>query len=66
MPTEQLYVLSNDIRRGRGWVPVKPVKAPRPHPRILTLTVRRRFFYCGALLLLVLTVRIYTLVQLLC
>ena len=28
MRTEQLYVLSHDRSRGRGWVPVNPVKAP--------------------------------------
>ena len=38
----------------------------RPHPSILILTVPRRYFCCGSLLLLVLAVRIYTLVQLLC
>ena len=35
-------------------------------PSILILTVPRRYFCCGSLLLLVLAVRIYTLVQLLC
>ena len=29
MVTKQLYVLSHDRNRGRGWVPVKPVKAPQ-------------------------------------
>ena len=33
-------------------------------PSILILTVPRRYFCCGSLLLLVLAVRIYTLVQL--
>ena len=35
-------------------------------PSIFILTVPRRYFCCGSLLLLVLAVRIYTLVQLLC
>ena len=35
-------------------------------PSIFLLTVPRRYFCCGSLLLLVLAVRIYTLVQLLC
>ena len=35
-------------------------------PSIFILTVPRRYFCCGSLLLLVLDVRIYTLVQLLC
>ena len=35
-------------------------------PSILILTVPRRYFCCGSLLLLVLAVRIYTLVQLIC
>ena len=35
-------------------------------PSILILTVPRRYFCCGSLLLLVFAVRIYTLVQLLC
>ena len=35
-------------------------------PSILILTVPRRYFCCGSLLLLVLAVRIYTLVHLLC
>ena len=35
-------------------------------PRIFILTVPGRYFCCGSLLLLVLAVRIYTLVQLLC
>ena len=56
------YVLSHDRSRGRGWVPVNPVKAPS----ILILTVPRRYICCGSLLLLVLAVRIYTLVHLLC
>ena len=46
----------------RGWAPVKPVKPPS----IFILTVPRRYFCCGSFLLLVLAVRIYTLVQLLC
>ena len=37
-----------------------------PPPSILILTVPMRYFYCGSLLLLVLAVRIYILVQLLC
>ena len=37
-----------------------------PSPSIFILTVPRRYFCCGSLLLLVLAVRIYTLVQLLC
>ena len=35
-------------------------------PRIFILTVPRRYFCCGSLVLLVLDVCIYTLVQLLC
>ena len=35
-------------------------------PSIFILTVPRRYFCCGSFLLLVLAVRIYTLVQLLC
>ena len=35
-------------------------------PSILILTVPMRYFCCGSLLLLVLAVRIYTLIQLLC
>ena len=35
-------------------------------PSILILTVPRRYFCCGSLLILILAVRIYTLVQLLC
>ena len=35
-------------------------------PSILILTVPRRYFCCDSLLLLVLAVRIYTLVHLLC
>ena len=35
-------------------------------PSIFILTVPKRYFCCGSLLLLVLAVRIYTLVQLLC
>ena len=35
-------------------------------PSFFILTVPRRYFCCGSLLLLVLAVRIYTLVQLLC
>ena len=35
-------------------------------PSILILTVPKRYFFCGSLLLLVLVVRIYTLVHLLC
>ena len=35
-------------------------------PSILILTVPRRYFCYGSLLLLVLAVRIYTLVQILC
>ena len=34
-------------------------------PSILILTVPRRYFYCGSILLLVLAVRIYNLVRLL-
>ena len=39
---------------------------PPPPPIILILTVPRWYFCCGSLLLLVLAVRMYTLVQLLC
>ena len=35
-------------------------------PSIFILTIPRRYFCCGSLLLLVLAVRIYTLDQLLC
>ena len=41
-------------------------KPPPPHLQYFILTVPRRYFCCGSLLLLVLAVRIYTLVQLLC
>ena len=44
----------------------KPVLAPPPTPSFLILTVPRRYFCCGSLLLLVLAVRIYTLVHVLC
>ena len=46
----------------RGWIQVTVVSAPK----YLILTVPRRYFCCGSLLLLVLAVRIYTLVHLLC
>ena len=65
--TEQLYILSHN--RSWGWSsdPIKPVWAPPPPPpSILKLTVPRRHFCCGSLLLFVLAVRIYTLVHLLC
>ena len=45
--------------------PTRVIRANKP-PSIFILTVPRRYFCCGSLLLLVLTVRTYTLVQLLC
>ena len=60
--TEQLYVLSHDRGRGQGWDPRKTGLSPNS----LILTVPRRYFCCGSLLLFVLAVCIYTLVQLLC
>ena len=44
---------------------LRPPPQP-PTPSTLILTVPRRYFCCGSLLLLVLAVRIYTFVQLLC
>ena len=52
----------------RSWDPVKPALAPPPPPPqyFFNTDVPRRYVCCGSLLLLVLAVRIYTLVQLLC
>ena len=55
---------SCNITEAEGGVGV-PWGRFRP-PNIFILTVPRRYFCCGSLLLLVLAVRIYTLVQLLC
>ena len=57
---------------GEVGIPLNRFKPPPPPPlplrSILILTVLRRYFCCGSFLLhvLVLAVRIYTLVQLLC
>ena len=58
-PNKLLYVLSHNKLRARLGNRFKP-------PSILMLTVPRRYFSCGSLLLLVLAVSIYTLVHLLC
>ena len=50
------FVMKHSRPYGRGWDPVKPV----------LLTVPVRYFCCGSLMLLVLAVRIYSLVHLLC
>ena len=66
-----------NLHADRTTVCLKPWQKPRarlgirknglsPPPSILILTVPRRYFCCGSLLLLVIAVRIYTLVQLLC
>ena len=66
-----------NLHADRTTVCFKPWQKPRarlgirktglsPPPSILILTVPRRYSCCGSLLLLVLAVRIYTLVQLLC
>ena len=56
------FVMKHSRTLGRGWNPVKAVSAPS----VLILTVPKRYFCCGSLLLLVLAVRVYTLVHLLC
>ena len=55
---------SCNITEDEGEVGV-PLNRFKP-PSVLILTVPTRYFCCGSLLLLVLAVRIYTLVQLLC
>ena len=60
--TERPCVLGHGGGWGQGWVPVKPVWAPG----IFILTVPRRYFCCGSLLFLVFSVRVCTLVRLLC
>ena len=66
-----------NLHTARTTVCFKPWQKPRarlgirktglsPPPSILILTIPRRYFCCGSLLLLVLAVRIYTLIQLLC
>ena len=49
----------------RGYHQLHVIAKIRAPTRILILTVPRRYFCCGSILLLVLAVRIYTLVQLL-
>ena len=53
------HITETEGEVGIPWGRFKP-------PSILILTVPGRYFCCGSLLLLVLAVRIYTLVQLLC
>ena len=59
-----IFHYSCHITEAEGEVGI-PLKRFKP-PSIFILTISRRYFCCGSLLLLVLTVRIYTLVQLLC
>ena len=57
---------SCQVTEAVGEVGRKTGLSPPPQPSILILTFPRRYFCCGSLLLLVLAVRIYTLVHLLC
>ena len=59
-------IYSHMFLKGLGEVGYPSTGLSTPPPRILILTVPRRYFCRGSLLLLVLVDRIYTLVQLLC
>ena len=56
---------SCNITEAKGEVGI-PLNRFKPPPSILILTVPKRYFCCGSLLLLVLADRIYILVHLLC
>ena len=60
------YHYSCHITETEGEVGIPLNRFKPPPPSIFILTVPRRYFCCVSLLLLVLAVRIYTLVQLLC